>query len=37
VVLEGAGQLPTARHPVKASLFIKDFVDRLAGRASAAS
>jgi pimeloyl-ACP methyl ester carboxylesterase len=36
VVLEGAGHLPIARHPVKVNL-IKDFVDRLAGRAGAAS
>jgi hypothetical protein len=34
VVLEGAGHLPMARHPVKVNL-IKDFVDRLAGRSAA--
>jgi pimeloyl-ACP methyl ester carboxylesterase len=31
VVLEGAGHLPPARHPVKVNLLIKDFVDRVAG------
>jgi pimeloyl-ACP methyl ester carboxylesterase len=31
-VLEGAGHLPTARHPVKVNLLIREFVDRLAGR-----
>ena len=32
VVLEGAGHLPTARHPVKVNLLIRDFVDQLTGR-----
>jgi hypothetical protein len=32
VVLEGAGPLPTARHPVKVNLLIRDFVDQLTGR-----
>ena len=29
VVLEGAGHLPTARHPVKVNLLIRSFVDQL--------
>ena len=32
VVLEGAGHLPTARHPVKVNLLIRDFVDQLTSR-----
>ena len=32
VVLEDAGHLPTARHPVKVNLLIRDFVDQLASR-----
>ena len=32
VVLEDAGHLPTARHPVKVNLLIRDFVDQLTSR-----
>ncbi len=32
VVLEGAGHLPTARHPVKVNLLIRDFLDQLTSR-----
>jgi pimeloyl-ACP methyl ester carboxylesterase/predicted glycosyltransferase len=30
VTLEGAGHIPTGRHPVKVNLLIKEFVDRVA-------
>jgi pimeloyl-ACP methyl ester carboxylesterase len=32
VVLEGAGHLPTARHPVKVNLLVREAVDQLTGR-----
>jgi pimeloyl-ACP methyl ester carboxylesterase len=32
VVLEGAGHLPTARHPVKVNVLVREFVDQLTGR-----